>query len=174
MDFLLHAAECIAFHTISDYCSSLVGIILPFFLGWLDFLLRLGHIFLVVLSFRLYCGRPECYVVETLDSVVCLKNVDVSVLVSCWLGWTVNCLLGISSDVSSGYFIFETSLRLPHACTVQQLARHLDRVYTKFRVSPLLAFSILGFPPHFQAALGDLKSVSWLCKQKDLGFVLEF
>lgn len=47
------------------------------------------------------------------SSVVCWENADVLVSGRYWLGWTVNRPLGINSDVSSGYFIFMSSLRLP-------------------------------------------------------------
>lgn len=71
------------------------------------------------------------------------ENVDVVVLGSYWLGWTVNCPLGISSDVSSGYFIFESSLRLLHACLVQEAARPWDGVCTEFGAPPLSGCSVL-------------------------------
>lgn len=91
---------------------------------------------------------------------MCWETVDALVSGSYWLGWTVNCPLGISSDVSSGYFIFESSLRLPHAGLVQEAARPLDRVGTEFGAPPLSVFSVLGSPPPFLAGVVDLKSVS--------------
>lgn len=134
MGFLLLGAECLPSRIISEYFPNLLAIISSF-VFWSDyiFLLRLvlfSWFLLCQLSdFRLYPGH-SVNVVDTRLSCVCLKNVDICILVSYCLGWTMNCLLDISSDVNSVYFIFESSLRLSSARMVQESVRRFDRVYT--------------------------------------------
>lgn len=168
MGFLLLAAKCLASHIISEYCPNRLAIIPPF-VFWFDYIFLLR---LVLLSWfllcrlsdsRLYPGHRVNNVVDTGLSCVCLKNVDIFVLVSCCLGWTIS----VSWTSARMSIPFVLSLRLLWGCPTHAWFRTQPDTSIEFIHiwGPLLlALSVLRFPSYFPVAVLDLKSALWLPK----------